>query len=277
MSLTDIKTKILNLFDKIGVGTVVGVTTAAVVIVCCTAAYLATHSDNTLPPDTNEQMASDAEDTLTEDELGFVIDDIPVTNLEIPYLEMGYNSLDEYWTDIEAKRAEADGMTDAVLAKYGSIFSDTELEQLYAAENKMENAVLMTDYDDALNAFNEIVNANKPKPVTKPATGNSGGGNYGGTVSSGGFNIPYNFKSAGILYDDDWRYSYYSSQVLYHYKTPQWTLGSDGIYRDSRGYVIVASDAHPQGTVLETDLWGTVVVEDCGVGRKDTLDVYVGF
>ena len=76
MSLKNInfKEKLIALFEKIkfaiankfGVGTVVGVTTAAVVIVCCTAAYLATHSDNTLPPDTNEQMASDAEDTLNE-------------------------------------------------------------------------------------------------------------------------------------------------------------------------------------------------------------------
>lgn len=262
--------KIITVPAKLSKGAIAGIVAAVVVVGGCATAYVYGNSSDKLPPDTNEQMAGDV---ITEEELGFV-NDVRDTELDIPWSEMGYDSLDAYWEDINAKRAEADGMTDSVLAKYGNIFDDAELEQLYAAENKMKNAALMTDYEDALNAFNGIVDANKPKPVVSGGgSGSSGGGNYTG----GGYDIPYNFKQMGVLHDDDYRYTYYSSQVLYHYKTPQWTLGSDGIYRDSRGYVIVASDAHPQGTVLETDLWGTVVVEDCGVGRSDTLDVYVGF
>jgi septal ring factor EnvC (AmiA/AmiB activator) len=86
-----------------------------------------------------------------------------------------------------------------------------------------------------------------------------------------------NFKQAGVLYDSQYRYTYYSSKVLHHYKTSQWTAGSDGIYRDSNGRVIVASDTYAQGTVINTELFGECVVEDCGVGRSDTLDVYVNF
>lgn len=259
--------KIVTMFEKVPKGAVAGVVVAAVVIAGCATAYVYGNSNEEYV----EPETTDIE--IVDEEINMVVNDIPT---DIPYLEMGYSTLEEYWADIEAMRSEANGMTDAVLAKYGNIFDDAELEQLRAAENKMMNAVLMTDYDDALGAFNDIVEANKPKPVINNG-GSSGGGNYSGSVSSGGYDIPYNFKQMGVLHDDDYRYTYYSSQVLYHYKTPEWTLGSDGIYRDSRGYVIVASDAHPQGTVLETDLWGTVVVEDCGVGRSDTLDVYVGF
>ena len=92
-------------------------------------------------------------------------------------------------------------------------------------------------------------------------------------------NTPYqgnSFKSDGVWYDDSYRYTWYSSNVLYHYRTDEWTAGSDGIYRDSEGYVVVASSDLPQGTVVEDTPFGAAKVYDSGCA-SGTLDVYTNF
>lgn len=84
------------------------------------------------------------------------------------------------------------------------------------------------------------------------------------------------FESDGVWQDENYRYTWYSSNVLYHYRTPEWTAGSDGIYRDAEGYVVVASSDHPQGTVIENTPFGAVKVYDSGCA-SGTLDVYTNF
>ena len=84
------------------------------------------------------------------------------------------------------------------------------------------------------------------------------------------------FKSDGVWYDDQYRYTYYSSRVLYHYRTSEWTPNEYGIYTDSDGYIVVASSDYPEGTLLETSKFGTVKVYDCGCA-SGTLDVYVNW
>lgn len=84
------------------------------------------------------------------------------------------------------------------------------------------------------------------------------------------------FESDGVWQDENYRYTWYSSNVLYHYRTPEWTAGSDGIYRDSEGYVVVASSDHAQGTVIEDTPFGACKVYDSGCA-SGTLDVYTNF
>lgn len=84
------------------------------------------------------------------------------------------------------------------------------------------------------------------------------------------------FESDGVWQDENYRYTWYSSNVLYHYRTPEWTAGSDGIYRDADGYVVVASSDHPQGTVIENTPFGAAKVYDTGCA-SGTLDVYTNF
>lgn len=95
----------------------------------------------------------------------------------------------------------------------------------------------------------------------------SGGSSYSG--SSG------DFKSQGVIYENGTRYTYYSSNVLYHYRTPEWTAGNDNIYRDSDGYVVVASNDHAQGDVVSTPFGeGRVYDSGCASG---TIDIYTNF
>lgn len=83
------------------------------------------------------------------------------------------------------------------------------------------------------------------------------------------------FKSQGVIYQNGIRYTYYSSNVLYHYRTPEWNAGSDGIYRDSAGYIVVASSDHAQGSVVSTP-FGAGKVYDSGCA-SGTIDIYTNF
>ena len=83
------------------------------------------------------------------------------------------------------------------------------------------------------------------------------------------------FKSQGVIYQNSIRYTYYSSNVLYHYRTPEWNVGSDGIYRDSAGYIVVASSDHSQGSVVSTP-FGAGKVYDSGCA-SGTIDIYTNF
>ena len=118
---------------------------------------------------------------------------------------------------------------------------------------------------------NAEADAQRAAIAAAQASYSSGGGS--GYYSSD----PYNFEYLGVLYDNDYRYTYYSSNVRRHYRTDEWTLGDDGIYRDSSGRVIVASDDYAEGTVVQSDIFGECIVSDCGVGSSGTLDVYVGY
>lgn len=101
--------------------------------------------------------------------------------------------------------------------------------------------------------------ASQPSPQQQTASGYSGG----------------SFAAQGVIYWNGIRYTYYSSRVLYHYRTQEWTAGADGIYRDSSGYVIVASNDYGQGSVVQTP-FGSGKVYDCGC-PSGTIDVYVNF
>lgn len=84
------------------------------------------------------------------------------------------------------------------------------------------------------------------------------------------------FMSDGVWYDNNYRYTWYSSNDLYHYRTNEWTAGSDGVYRDADGYVVVASSDYPHGTVISGTPFGDVKVYDSGCA-SGTLDVYTNF
>lgn len=82
-------------------------------------------------------------------------------------------------------------------------------------------------------------------------------------------------KSSGVNYYKGWKETYYSSRVLYHYRTREWTVDSNGVYRDSKGYVVVASSSEPQGTITDTS-FGPGKVYDTGCA-KGVHDIYVNW
>ena len=88
-------------------------------------------------------------------------------------------------------------------------------------------------------------------------------------------------KSGGINYlEDGTLETYYSSNVLRHYKINEWhTNDDDNVWRDENERVIVAADGLPMGTIVETS-YGEGIVQD-RIGNSDSyeghLDLYVAW
>ena len=81
--------------------------------------------------------------------------------------------------------------------------------------------------------------------------------------------------------EDGYVETYYSSNVLYHSMTDQWTLDDEGFYHDANGrYVIGVSDSErdelPYGSVVMTGK-GEAVVYDYGSGIDNVHDFYTNW
>ena len=87
------------------------------------------------------------------------------------------------------------------------------------------------------------------------------------------------FRFDGVEFWGDYRWTYYSEQVL-----PGGGLDIPGRHTDYNGYVCdendyicLASDFLPKGTVVSTPFGKPGKVYDCGCGDNITLDVYVNW
>lgn len=79
----------------------------------------------------------------------------------------------------------------------------------------------------------------------------------------------------GVNYHEGRTETYYSSTVLYHYRTPEWTLDSEGFWRTEEGYYVVAASDMEQGATFKGSK-GTCIVLDMGCNAGVT-DYYVNW
>ena len=82
-------------------------------------------------------------------------------------------------------------------------------------------------------------------------------------------------RSAGVNNYNGRRETYYSSNVLYHHRTGEWTQDSEGFWRDSDGYYVVAAGDMAQGSTF-TGSKGDCKVYDSGCAAG-TTDYYTGW
>ena len=74
----------------------------------------------------------------------------------------------------------------------------------------------------------------------------------------------------GVNYHDGRTETYYSSSVLYHYRTPEWSLDDEGFYRDSEGRYVVAASDMEHGTVFQGSKGECIVLDSgCAAGVTD--------
>lgn len=85
----------------------------------------------------------------------------------------------------------------------------------------------------------------------------------------------FDLRNMGCIDMYGLHYTYYSSNVLYHYRTPEWIACDDGLYRTTDGYIVVASSDYTQETIIDTP-FGKGIVLDCGCA-SGTVDIYVNF
>lgn len=77
-------------------------------------------------------------------------------------------------------------------------------------------------------------------------------------------------RSSGVNYYNGTRETYYSSRVLYHYRTGEWSTDSEGFYRTSDGYYVIAASDLPQGSVVNTSKGLAQVCDSgCAAGTRD--------
>lgn len=143
-----------------------------------------------------------------------------------------------------------------------SIDNFNYIEELLNAKDKFT-----TMRDEALAAKERQLEQQRQKEQQQSQPSNTQ------TVYSGnGFGLT---QSSGLNYYGGRRETYYSSRVLYHYRTPEWTVDSEGFYRTAEGYYVVAASDMAQGTVFQGSK-GMCQVLDSGCAAG-TTDYYVSW
>lgn len=192
------------------------------------------------------------------------------------YLQEGYVDQEQWQNEFNAKAAELESTYSELLELRDYLSEDNQaivdnfsLDSFkYISELEETNGQFAAMCDEALAAKERQLERQRQQRAAQQqqqqaAQQQSYSGNSG------------SFKSQGVIYQNGIRYTYYSSNVLYHYRTPEWNAGSDGIYRDSAGYIIVASSDHSQGSVVSTPFGaGKVYDSGCALG---TIDIYTNF
>jgi len=114
----------------------------------------------------------------------------------------------------------------------------------------------------------------KPTPPPAPITPDKKKyGSNGNQIMTDGSVV--NFRSMGVIYMHGYRYTYYSSRVLYHHRTPEWYACDDHLYRTADGYIVVASRDHAMGSIVPTPFGQGKVMDRCA--HSGNIDIYVSF
>ena len=192
------------------------------------------------------------------------------------YLQEGYIDQEQWQNEFDTKAAELESthfelleLRDYLSEDNQAIVDNFNLDSFkYISELEETSGQFAAMRDEALAAKERQLERQRQQRVAQQqqqqaAQQQSYSGNSG------------SFKSQGVIYQNGIRYTYYSSNVLYHYRTPEWNAGSDGIYRDSDGYIVVASSDHSQGSVVSTP-FGAGKVYDSGCA-SGTIDIYTNF
>ena len=145
---------------------------------------------------------------------------------------------------------------------------NAQLEAARAAQKKQEEeAQRKVDEQLAKKAQEETKQASASAGSNTSAGNNSGSGGY--VIPSGGLT-----PSKGRIWYNGHTETYYSQKVLPGggLAIPGRHIASDGTIRDADGYIVLASDDYPRGTVVETSL-GAGKVYDTGSGSGN-IDLY---
>lgn len=145
---------------------------------------------------------------------------------------------------------------------------NAQLEAARAAQKKQEEeAQRKADEQLAKKAQEETKQASASAGSNTSAGNNSGSGGY--VIPSGGLT-----PSKGRIWYNGHTETYYSQKVLPGggLAIPGRHIASDGTIRDADGYIVLASDDYPRGTVVETSL-GAGKVYGTGSGSGN-IDLY---
>ena len=212
----------------------------------------------------------------------------------------GYDNVSEWENEMEAKKTRRQNYLDGILVKinerddvdWSDVRSDVikirqdldhayslaSLDEIKTELNKLDEKVdkAISDRDEEIAAEEEAARIAEEEAAAAAYYeeyyydyGYSGGDS--GYHPTGGLT-----PQSGVNYYGDQRETYYSSNVLYHYQTSQWTVDDEGFYREGDYYVVAANDGqHSNGDTYEGSK-GTCIVRDSGCDYG-TTDYYVAW
>lgn len=217
-----------------------------------------------------EELSTNNGSSLSDDPIE-VKDSYEYEKQTYPWQEYGYTSIIDYHNDLISMNESAIGLADKAIDSYSSVVTDEQIDLLRRYEDKMVNALTINRYKEYENLYNDLVaelDSELSQIIISQSYSSSGNSGYyqngSGLTKSGGVNY-YNGRTE----------TWYSSNILYHYRTNEWTVDSEGFYRTNEGYYVVAASDMPQGTTFEGSK-GTCIVLDSGCASGVT-DYYTKF
>lgn len=171
--------------------------------------------------------------------------------------------------DLQAKAAATSTDLATVNAQLQEAREEQARQEEEAQKKAQEEAAKQASASTGKNNNSGSSNNNSSKPSN---SGNNSGGNSGG----GKYNIPSGglTPAKGRITFNGHTETYYSQKVLPGggLNIPGRHIASDGTIRDGDGYIVLASDDYPKGTIVQTSL-GAGKVYDSGSG-KGNIDLY---
>lgn len=207
----------------------------------------------------------------------------------VDYRGDGFGSMQEWNASMGAKRDSLEVRAQIIMNMYGDYATDGERAVLQECIDGAGSLLTMVEVDakstelDELRATLEdakreaIEAAAVEAEAAETAQASYGNADYGPSYTAAAYyaNGSGLTRSAGVNNYNGRRETYYSSNVLYHHRTGEWTQDSEGFWRDADGYYVVAAGDMAQGSTF-TGSKGECKVYDSGCAAG-TTDYYTGW
>ena len=190
--------------------------------------------------------------------------------------------MQEWNASMEAKRDSLEMRAQIIMNMYGDYATDDERAVLQGCIDGAGSLLTMGEVDAKSTELDELRTAleDAKREALEAAAEAEAAEAAQASYYNAGYTPSYAngsglTRSAGVNNYNGRRETYYSSNVLYHYRTGEWTQDSEGFWRDSDGYYVVAAGDMAQGSTF-TGSKGDCKVYDSGCAAG-TTDYYTGW
>ena len=216
-----------------------------------------------------QEQTTDLKETLQKDEQSLMI-------LQDWYTQDGYEDADSWWNGYSIKKEDLSEIRLVVENGENSAWAtEDQLGRLSQIEEEAKNARSINELNILSEEFDSIVAQIQSQRDEAEAAAMAA--EIATVWTAASYSTPSDglTKQSGVNYYDGRRETYYSSNVLYHYRTNEWAVDNEGFYRTNDGYYVVAASDMAQGTTFEGSK-GTCIVLDSGCSAG-TTDYYVAW
>lgn len=207
----------------------------------------------------------------------------------VDYRGDGYGSMQEWNASMGAKRDSLEMRAQIIMNMYGDYATDDERAVLQGCIDGAGSLLTMgevdaksTELDELRTALEDAKREALEAAAAEAEAAEAAQASYYNAGSGSSYASAASYAnesgltlSAGVNNYNGRRETYYSSNVLYHHRTGEWTQDAEGFWRDSDGYYVVAAGDKAQGSTF-TGSKGECKVYDSGCAAG-TTDYYTGW